>query len=471
MLTLRSCVFLFFLVVKAQRSQFDVNCPRLCHCNKTTVECRHTKMQGSGMFLTMRPEAYPDLDTIAVTGNSIGDLAGSNIFGRNVTHRFLIYLTMLLAPSIHTLFEPYRQWNISICTIMQSNELVLIHSGQWNVRLRVLDMSNLFSSSVSLSERPRLLANTFVDSVNEFNDLQELILRDNDLIEILSDMLCKLNGLIRLHLSGNKMKKFSVKSNCLQNLVVLDISGNEFSTLSTHLWEVLPSLTTVDISSNPLYCDCDIMPAIKELSRSPTSSFNQGYAICVAPEYRKGQNIFEISNSVCKDSHQFVYWTLFVVLLSATTIFYLICRNLNKLRHLALIAGYSKLGGENEQVASSPQLLNFIDNFSQIHKSLKNFFAFQRSLPPHPKCVLLCVVKMLFRHKEEKKIVSLYEIERLYFDNALITYIGASYQLNILTKACNSGEAKCYVVEGLTTSERSEGELAIYNQTGDLRAN
>ncbi|EJW76269.1 hypothetical protein WUBG_12825 [Wuchereria bancrofti] len=136
-------------------------------------------------------------------------------------------------------------------------------------------MSNLFSSSVSLSERPRLLANTFVDSVNEFNDLQELILRDNDLIEILSDMLCKLNGLIRLHLSGNKMKKFSVKSNCLQNLVVLDISGNEFSTLSTHLWEVLPSLTTVDISSNPLYCDCDIMPAIKELSRSPTSSFNQ----------------------------------------------------------------------------------------------------------------------------------------------------------------------------------------------------
>nr|CTP81911.1 Bm5930, isoform f [Brugia malayi] len=133
-------------------------------------------------------------------------------------------------------------------------------------------------------------------------------------------MLCKLNGLIRLHLSGNKMKKFSVNWNCLQNLVVLDVSGNEFSTLSTHLWEVLPSLTTVDISSNPLYCDCDIIPAIKELSKSPTSSFNQGYAICVAPESRKGQNIFEISNSACKDSHR-------------------------------------KLGGENEQIASSPQLL------------------------------------------------------------------------------------------------------------------
>lgn len=359
MLTLRSCAFLFFLVVKAQRSQFDVNCPRLCHCNKTTVECHHTKMQGSEMFLTMRPEAYPDLDTIVVTGNSIGDLAGSNIFGRNVTHRFVSLVD--LSDNAISAIDSYTFRALPAVEYFYLHDNAIKQIGadpfRWNVRLRVLDMSNLFSSSVSLSERPRLLANTFVDSVNEFNDLQELILRDNDLIEILSDMLCKLNGLIRLHLSGNKMKKFSVNWNCLQNLVVLDVSGNEFSTLSTHLWEVLPSLTTVDISSNPLYCDCDIIPAIKELSKSPTSSFNQGYAICVAPESRKGQNIFEISNSACKDSHRFVYWTLFLVLLSATTVFYLICSNLNKLRRLALIAGYSKLGGENEQIASSPQLL------------------------------------------------------------------------------------------------------------------
>lgn len=41
------------------------------------------------MFLNIRPEAYPDLDTIAVTGNSIGNLAGWNIFGSNVTHRYV----------------------------------------------------------------------------------------------------------------------------------------------------------------------------------------------------------------------------------------------------------------------------------------------------------------------------------------------------------------------------------------------
>lgn len=94
-------------------------------------------------------------------------------------------------------------------------------------------------------------------------------------IEKIGDISFQLNGLIRLHLSGNNMKKFTTKSGCLQNLIVLDLSGNEFSTVSIHLWEVLPSLTTVDISLNPLNCNCDIMPAIKELSRSPTSSINQ----------------------------------------------------------------------------------------------------------------------------------------------------------------------------------------------------
>lgn len=35
----------------------------------------------------MRPEAFPDLDTIIVTGNLLGDIAKSNLFGMNVTHK------------------------------------------------------------------------------------------------------------------------------------------------------------------------------------------------------------------------------------------------------------------------------------------------------------------------------------------------------------------------------------------------
>uniref|UniRef100_A0A8R1TXD7 LRRCT domain-containing protein n=1 Tax=Onchocerca volvulus TaxID=6282 RepID=A0A8R1TXD7_ONCVO len=355
----RICVFLLFLVVNAQRSQFDVDCPRLCHCNKTTVECRHTKIQGSGMFLNVRPEAYPDLDTIAITGNNIGDLAGSNIFGVNVTNRYVSLVN--LSDNAISSIDSYTFRGLPAVEYFYLHDNAIERIGadpfRWNIRLRVLDISNFFSSSISLAERSRLLANTFANSVNEFNDLQELIVRNNGLIEILPETFCKLNGLIRLHLSGNKIRKFYVKSGCLQNLILLDLSENEFSTISTHLWETLSSLTTVDISSNPLNCDCDIMPAVKELSRSPTSSLNQGYAICAAPESRKGQNIFEISDFACKSNHRFVYWALFVVLLCAAMIFSRIYRNRIKLRHLPLIAGYSKLGGENEQVISTPQFV------------------------------------------------------------------------------------------------------------------
>ncbi|KAM3721412.1 Slit [Dirofilaria immitis] len=300
---LKNCVFLFFLVINAQRSQFDVNCPRLCHCNKTTVECRHTKIRGSGMFLHVRPEAYPDLDTIAITGNNIGDLAGSNIFGDNITNRYVSLVN--LSDNAISSVDSYTFRGLPAVEYFYLHNNAIERIGgdpfRWNVRLRVLDISNFFSSSISFTERSRLLASTFASSVNEFNDLQELIVRDNGLTEILPDTFCKLSGLVRLHLSGNKIRKFNVKSGCLQNLIVLDLSKNELSTLSIRLWETLPSLTTIDISSNPLNCDCDIMQAIKELSKSPTSSLNQGYAICAAPQSRKGQNIFEIPDFTCKN--------------------------------------------------------------------------------------------------------------------------------------------------------------------------
>lgn len=85
----------------------------------------------------------------------------------------------------------------------------------------------------------------------------------------------QLNGLIRLHLSGNKLRTFDVTSGCLPNLNVLDLSANKLSTVSALLWETLPSLATVDISSNPLNCDCALVPAMKQLSKTPSSSLNQ----------------------------------------------------------------------------------------------------------------------------------------------------------------------------------------------------
>ncbi|VDM99511.1 unnamed protein product, partial [Thelazia callipaeda] len=82
------------IILFAQRSQFEVDCPRLCRCNKTTIECYDTRLEGNEMFRNIRPEAYPDLDTITITGNIIGDLAGWNIFGDNVTNHYVSLLNL-----------------------------------------------------------------------------------------------------------------------------------------------------------------------------------------------------------------------------------------------------------------------------------------------------------------------------------------------------------------------------------------
>lgn len=353
-----TCAVLLFAVISAQRSQFEVDCPRLCRCNKTTVDCGGTLMQGSDMFLNIRPEAYPELDTIVVTGNTIGDLAGSNMFGANVTNRYVSLVN--LSSNAISAIDAYTFRGLPAVEYFYLSDNAIERIGadpfRWNVRLRVLDISSFFSPLVSSAKRPHLLANCFANSVNEFNDLQELIVRDNELTEILPYTFCKLNGLIRLHLSGNKLRTFDVTSGCLPNLNVLDLSANKLSTVSALLWETLPSLATVDISSNPLNCDCALVPAMKQLSKTPSSSLNQGHAICFAPESRKNQNVFEIPDFDCRSSYRLVYVAVIVVLLCAAIIFFRTYRGRIKLRHLPLIAGYSKLGSENEQ-AVSPQFV------------------------------------------------------------------------------------------------------------------
>lgn len=77
---------------------------------------------------------------------------------------------------------------------------------RWNVRMRVLDISNIFAQTVSFRDRPRLLAEIFTKTVNEFNDLQELIVRNNSLTSILPDTFCKVSAPICVEWGWNISK-------------------------------------------------------------------------------------------------------------------------------------------------------------------------------------------------------------------------------------------------------------------------
>ncbi|VDM24204.1 unnamed protein product [Toxocara canis] len=225
---------------------------------------------------------------------------------------------------------------------------------RWNKRLRVLDISNIFSRSVPPDERPRIISRMFTDSSNDFVNLQEIIIRGNSLTSVVPETFCKLQGLIRLHLTNNKLTSFSFNDGCLPSLKVLDLSENELVTLPVRLWDGLPMLSTTDISSNPLRCDCALAPFIQRLSESPSSSLNQGRTTCASPASRRGRIVFDLEDFGCSSHHRLLIFALIMLVVSAA--FILARTHLGRIRfaHLPFIAGYRKLG-ENE--AASPQFV------------------------------------------------------------------------------------------------------------------
>ncbi|VDK49573.1 unnamed protein product [Anisakis simplex] len=354
------------------------------------------------MFLSVRHESYPNLDTLVVNGATLGDLSGTNLFGENVQHKHLSLVNLstnsisafdsatFKALTVVEYFylndnsllrvgkDPFRfsyghyfdcaakRLSIStpkLITHVHSNDAVYVplmdqnqnFNFRWNKRLRVLDISNIFSPSVPLDERPNMISEMFSVSSNEFIDLQEIILRSNSLTSIVPETFCKLPSLIRLHLTNNKLTSFAFNDGCLPNLKVLDLSENQLVSIPIRLWDGLPVLNTIDISSNPLRCDCSLAPFIERLSKTSSSSLNQGRTTCAAPASRKDRVVFEITDFDCSSHHRLLVFALVVLFLSAA--FMLARAYLGRIRftHLPFIAGYSKLG-ENEATAG-PQFV------------------------------------------------------------------------------------------------------------------
>uniref|UniRef100_F1KZE0 Protein slit n=1 Tax=Ascaris suum TaxID=6253 RepID=F1KZE0_ASCSU len=344
------------LQLNAQRSQFEVDCPRVCRCNKTSIECIAAHAQRSNIFLRMRPEAYPDLDTLVVTGASLGDLTASNLFGERVTHRILSLVN--LSDNAISAFDSATFEGLTAVEYFYLNGNALTTVGEdpfrWNKRLRVLDISNIFARSVTLAERSKILWRMFAKSSNEFINLQEIIIRGNSLVSLQPETFCKLQGLIRLHLTDNKLTSFAFNDGCLPSLKVLDLSQNQLVTVPMRLWDGLPVLNTIDISSNPLRCDCALAPFIERLSESASSSLNQGRTTCASPASRKGHNVFDVEDFGCSSHHRILIFTLILLVLSAAFILTRAYLGHVKFIHLPFVAGYSKLS-ENE--GTGPQFV------------------------------------------------------------------------------------------------------------------
>ncbi|MFH4976888.1 hypothetical protein AB6A40_003597 [Gnathostoma spinigerum] len=354
----------FALVKKTYRlsqseSQFEVDCPRDCRCNKTTIACVNTDATSAAYFINVNPLAYPDLDTIVISGNTLHDLAGSNFFGANVTHRSVSLFNF--TNNAITSFDAFTFQGLPALEYFYlSNNLIKnigVDPFRGNLRLRVLDLSKLFHPQLPIGDRPKLISRLFKDSSNQFNDLQELVLRSNDIPYLEPDTFCNLPGLIRLHLGDNKLTTFVFNPTCLPNLHVLELAENAIKTLSVQLWDNLQSLETVDISSNPIECDCRMADFIKRLSQSSSAAFNQGRTKCASPSFLEGRNVFEVEYFNCNSNSRFILFFICLLLISCVVVLLWRYRSRVHIFSIPFFAKYSKLDDTERITAQQPQFV------------------------------------------------------------------------------------------------------------------
>ena len=123
--------------------------------------------------------------------------------------------------------------------------------------LEVLDLSANFITTITSDTFRGLVA------------LQVLRLEQNQLIHISGNSLKSLTSLTNLHLDGNNLTSLHKNLFAASNtLTTLTLSYNQFVTLNSHTFDpILPTLKTVDMSGNPLVCNCESRWLVDKLGR------------------------------------------------------------------------------------------------------------------------------------------------------------------------------------------------------------
>jgi hypothetical protein len=329
--------------------QYHASCFPGCRCNKTTVECRNLHETSTELFRHILPEIYPQLDTLVVTGNSFGVMEDEDIFGSNNRHSLLTLVNI----SNNGITSFGAQTFIGIPRVeyfyLSHNRIESVGDSPFSyfTSLKLIDLTDIFGKHISVHARADLIRRMF-RSEHSFVDLQEVILPSNQLDRLHSDTFCNVKGLMRLNLADNLLTAFDFDPQCLESLHVLDLRGNQLTTIPQTLWKGLPSLDTMDFSRNPLNCDCELQP-FHEFARSETNSFlDQEHTTCAAPSAFSGKNLISVESNFCRRGGGFFHWFLLLIAAVALLLNYRWLRKNRSRIKLPFVAGYSQLKSSDE---------------------------------------------------------------------------------------------------------------------------
>ncbi|CAL2028710.1 unnamed protein product [Caenorhabditis brenneri] len=175
----------------------------------------------------------------------------------------------------------------------------LIHQAQHDPfqhleKLELLEMDDALAGNSE--EKADMLRNFFNSKNNNFVHLTKIELNNNKIEEMYPRTFCGVQGLKRLELSNNRIQSFGFARHCLGELKALMLAGNLIEKIPKDIWDIIPSVESLDISNNPLHCDCDAVRLVKE---DDVHFLNQGQTKCASPAEVEGKSIFELGKDYC----------------------------------------------------------------------------------------------------------------------------------------------------------------------------
>ncbi|ETN76732.1 leucine Rich repeat-containing domain protein [Necator americanus] len=252
-----------------------------------------------------------------MTGNSFGDIS-DGLFTEGEIHQSLSLLNLSHNGITKVASDTFK--GAPAVQFLYLNDNDIKQAGPYTFepmeRLRILDMSNALGRRPADSKAD-LISVLFEVRKKGFVELAELKMSNNEIQTLHKDSFCKVIGLRRLDLSNNNISAFEVAPNCLRSLEALDLSRNQFTSIPASLWDSLESLSTLDISGNPLHCDCALQPFSNIARQEKYSFLNQGKTICASPPNRAGQNLFELKEDLCRSSGWGLGTLILLVVVSA----------------------------------------------------------------------------------------------------------------------------------------------------------
>ncbi|CAI4224167.1 unnamed protein product [Auanema sp. JU1783] len=314
------------LSISAERSRTriptneEASCPSKCRCDRTNIDCRGSR-HTSDVFRQIQSKAFPYLETLIFTGSNFGDISNNIFETTSLNSLSSVNLTDNDITEISS--ETFKNSQAIEYLHLNKNEIKKAGKDTFRYlqRLRRLDLNEALGIRSGQSKADLLSLMFDASSPTSHPELTEINLNNNHISMLHNDTFCRVSGLLKLDLANNNLSSFSVSPNCLQSLKALDLSGNNFTTIPASLWESLPVLTSLDISNNPLQCDCSLEPFL-HIAKSENNDFmNQGHTYCAGPANLKGQNLFELRINLCQTSGYGFGTFLILLLLGATVLF------------------------------------------------------------------------------------------------------------------------------------------------------